>query len=504
MAETSEKRITRNYLDTPSYWREYPDRDVEFVRWYPCDVDYLTADQVFARPKPAGRGGATFYAHIPFCNYLCTSCPYNKFNTRNAIVDRFVAAMQKEIDTYARLPYFRDTELLSGYFGGGTPTTLRPEQLDLLLGRMHERFNVKKGCSITVESTPVDIDPAKIAVMLRHGVDRVSMGVQTFYDPQLRHLGRSPQHTGQRSIDAVHMLMREGIENVCIDLMIGIPGQDMQSWERDLDTLMSLPINSFSIYLYLVLPGSEAFFRIQSGQMPPCPTTEEQDTMYWRLVDKVLSNNYVAVTSNDFGGPLTGEWTRMGVRTWPIAEKNGVLYKGLDTKSFYLTDHLLHSWYECGDMLSLGSGAYGYLNDHMYLNEPDILRYVERCENGELPITMGAHTDPQERMARSLVLGLKLLRVERSDFRRAHGVDLYEVFKERIDLLVARGLLELTDEVLQVTFPKGWFYIDNISKTFYSERNYRLPQPSPQSTDFLRWRKRRVTAAAAPAQPVLA
>jgi oxygen-independent coproporphyrinogen-3 oxidase len=494
MAEPQERKITRNYLDTPSYWREYPDRDVEFVRWYPCDVDYLSPQQVFAAPKEPGRNTATFYIHVPFCNHICTSCPYNKFNTRNSLVDRFLEAVQAEMETYRRLGYFDGVELVSGYVGGGTPTTLRADQLDVLLRAMRDRFNIKKGASLTVESTPVDIDPRKVEALLRNGVDRVSMGVQSFHDPLLRHLGRSASHTGARSIESIEMLIREGIKNVCIDLMIGTPGQTMETWERDVDTLMSLPVNSFSVYLYLVLPGSEAFFRIQSGQMPPCPTTEEQDAMYWRLVDKVLSRNYVAVTYNDFGGPLTQEWIDMGVRTYPIKNEAGKPYKGLDTSSFYLTDHLMHSWYECGDMLSLGSGAYGYLNHHMYLNDPSIEGYIAACTNGRLPITMGCATDTKERMARSLVLGLKLLRVLRKDFVRAHGVDMYEVFKDKIDLLIERGLVELTDEALQVTFPKGWFYIDNVCKTFYSERNHRLPQPSPQSTDFLRWRRRRQTA----------
>lgn len=480
--------ITRNYLDTLSFWREYPERDVEFVRWYPCDVGPLDAQQIFTKQHAQG-GAATFYMHIPFCNHLCTSCPYNKFHTRNQVVERYLQAIKSEIDLYSRQPYFQNVELISGYLGGGTPTTLRAGQLDELLKHLRSRFAIRKGCSLTVESTPVDIDERKLNVLMENGVDRISLGVQTFHDPLIRHLGRSPAHTRERTFKTIEMLKREGMQNICVDLMIGIPGQTMALWEEDLDILMSLPVNSFSIYLYLVLPASDAFFRIQSGQAPVCPSAEEQDRMYWRMVDKVLSNNYLAVTYNDFGGPYTPEWQASGVKTYPITSDPAKPYKGLDTSSFYLTDHLTHSWSECGDMLSFGSGAYGYMNHHMYLNEPNIERYIQMANAGTIPITMGSYTDRTERMARSLVLGLKLLRVKRADFRRAHGVDLYEVFREQIDWLVERELVELTDETLQVTFPKGWFYIDNISKKFYSKQNYRLPQPSPSSTDVLRWRR---------------
>lgn len=482
----SKETITRNFLDTPSYWREYPDRDIEFVRWYPCDVKKLGPEQVFAR-REARPQDSSFYIHIPFCNQVCTSCPYNKFTTRNTLVGQYVEALKKEIDLYSRHPYFKDVKISSGYIGGGTPTTLRAEELDDLLSFFKERFEFTDRCSITIESTPVDIDEKKVDVLLKHGVDRVSMGVQTFHDQLLRFLGRARAHTGESARATIDMLYRNGIENICIDYMIGIPGQTDELWAEDVQTLMEVPVNSFSVYNYLVLPGSEAFFQVQSGITPPCPTTQQADAMYNYFVDKVLSNNYVAVTYNDFGGPLNQDWIDLGVQTYPITPDGSTPYKGLDTSSFYLTDHLSHVWYQCGDLMALGSGAYGFLNHHMYLNEPNIQQYIAHCEAGRQPITMGAYADEHERRCRSLVLGLKLLRVKREDYRRAHGVDLYDYFQEKIDRLIALDLVTLTDDAIQVNYPRGWFYIDNICKTFYSDANYRLPQPSPASTEVLNW-----------------
>ena len=129
----SKESITRNFLDTPSYWREYPDRDIEFVRWYPCNVKFLGPEQVF-RERDAQPQHVSFYMHIPFCNQVCTSCPYNKFNTRNSVVARYLDALKREIDLYARSPYFQGVSLSSGYIGGGTPTTPRAEELGGLLG----------------------------------------------------------------------------------------------------------------------------------------------------------------------------------------------------------------------------------------------------------------------------------------------------------------------------------------------------------------------------------
>jgi oxygen-independent coproporphyrinogen III oxidase len=478
--------ITRNFLDTPSYWREYPDRDIEFVRWYPCDVHLLSPQQVFDHRR-APHQDVSFYMHIPFCNQVCTSCPYNKFNTRNTLVERYIEAIKNEIDTYAKHAYMKGVKVSSGYIGGGTPTTLRAHELDDLLSFFKSRFEFTDRCSITIESTPVDIDERKTEVLLKHGVDRVSLGVQTFNDALLRYLGRARAHTGEKAANTIQMLHRMGMENICLDYMIGIPGQTMKMWEEDVRTLMQLPVNSFSIYNYLVLPGSEAFFGIQSGLTPICPSSQTADQMYWYFLDQVLSNRYVAVTYNDFGGPISKEWDDLGVKTYPIDPEGGKPYMGLDTSTFYLTDHLSHVWYECGDLMALGSGGYGFLNHHMYLNEPNINRYIEQANAGNLTIAMGSYASEHERRCRSLVLGLKLLRVKRADYKRAHGVDLYDIFKDKIDDLIDKDLVSLTDEALQVKFKKGWFYIDNICKTFYSDANYRLPQPSPASTEVLKW-----------------
>lgn len=478
--------ITRNFLDTPSFWREYPERDIEFVRWYPCDVQPLTAEAMYTKQEKFPKT-TSFYVHIPFCNQVCTSCPYNKFNTRNTLVQRYIKALKAEIDMYAKLPYLKDVVFTSGYFGGGTPTTLRAEELDDLLSHMKQRLNFSDDCSITIESTPVDVDQHKLDVLLKHGVNRMSLGVQTFHDPLLRYLGRARAHTGESATKTIELIDRSGLENLCIDYMIGIPGQTHDLWAQDLRTLMDLPVTSFSVYNYAVLPGSEVFFALQSGATPACPSTHEADEMYQYMHTTLMDAGYLALTYNDFIEPMRPEWEARGVKTYPVLPDGSKSYRGLETDTFYLTDHLSQIWGRCGDMVAMGSGAYGYLNNRMYLTEPDLNAYIENCNAGRLPVVMGAYTDEHEQRCRSLVLGLKLLRVKRSVYRERHGVDPYEYFKDKCDDLVAKGLLSVTDEALQVTYPKGWYYIDNICKTFYSDANYRLPQPTSASTEILNW-----------------
>ncbi|MFX4291767.1 coproporphyrinogen-III oxidase family protein [Streptomyces bohaiensis] len=488
-AAASQETITRNFLDTPSFWRQYPDRDIEFVRWYPCNIGPLTPEQMFATVETRPRT-VSFYLHIPFCNQVCTSCPYNKLHTRNTLVTDYIEALKAEILLYSRLGYLDGVTFSSGYLGGGTPTTLRAEQLDDLLGFLRRHLTFTDDYTVTIESTPVDIDQRKIDALLANGVNRVSMGVQTFHDPLLRYLGRARAHTGESALRTIELLDRNGMENICIDFMIGIPGQTPELWAADIETLTSIPVTSFSVYNYAVLPGSEAFFAVQSGITPPCPSTKEADAMYHYMHEELLSRNYLALTYNDFAEPMRPEWEAKGARTFPILPDGSKPYRGLRAETLSLTDHLAQVWGRCGDMVAFGSGAYGYLNNHLYCTEPDIGRYIETVRAGRIPAVMGAYTDEHERRCRSLVLGLKLLRVSRSEYRARHGVDPYAYFTEKIDDLVAKGLLTVTEDTLQVTYPKGWHYIDNISKTFYSEANHRLPQPSSASTEILNWQVR--------------
>jgi len=479
----SESILQRNIGSQFTYWKEYPERDIEFVRWYPCKIEKLGPGTVLDAPQ-SKIDDCVLYLHIPFCTVICTSCPYNKVPTRNDLVEQYLKALRREIETYARNPYFQGVTFTAAAFGGGTPTALRTDQMRELLSWIRGSFNLAKDFQLTVESTPNDIDEQKAEVMLEGGVDRISLGVQSFHDHLLRHLGRARSHTRERALAVIEMLRRIGYKNLGIDYMMGIPGQTWEQWEDDTQVLLQLPVTSFSIYNYLVLPGSEAYFRLQSGAIPPCPNGELVDAMYTYFVDQVLSNDYVAVTHNDFGGPGR-EWVDRGARFFSIPNPGNKPYRGMESAG--LLKQLYHSWYEGGDTLALGSGACGFLNGYMYLNEPKIPQYMEIAGDGRFPYTWGAYVSPEERMHRSLALGLKLLRYRRDDFRRLHGVDLYDVFKDTIDDLLEKELVILDDDALQVTFPKGWHYIDNICKAFYSEENRLLPQPSTVSTEILRW-----------------
>lgn len=469
---------TNNLMNNSNYWREYPERDVEFVRWYPCRIGGLSSEDLFKKRE------SSFYVHIPFCNNVCTSCPYNKFNTRTDMVEKYITALKKEIDLYACELYVQGTKFTSGYFGGGTPTALTAEQLEDLLSYMHEKLNICEDASITMETTPVDITPEKIKVLRNYGINRISIGVQSMSNKMLANIGRN--YDASMAMDALRMLKEAGFKHVCVDLMWGLPGQTKEDWLESIGILAnSNLIDAFSIYQYIVIPTSSLYLKIKRGAMPECPSDAQQEELYWAGVKKFHDCGYKSLTNVDF--VRTTHYEASGeqecIETFSCGERED---DSIIASTTSIAKHITQSWYYGGDMLALGAGAYGYLDNHMYLNEPDLNQYMKKLEEGQLTMVMGTYVSPEERMAKMMVMGLRLLRVYRKDFIDLYGIDMMKVFGDKINTLVEQGLVTINDENIQVTYPKGWYYMENISKTFYTENNKGLPQPNSTSTILLK------------------
>lgn len=468
-------RDTENLVSDINYWREYPDRDVEFVRWYPCRLGRLSPDQLFKKRE------SSFYIHIPFCNNVCTSCPYNKFSASPDIVDRYLHALEEEIALYAEEPYIQQAVFTSGYFGGGTPASLTARQLDSLLSCIYSKLDICKDASITIETTPTDITQDKAHVLKEYGVNRISTGIQSLDNQMLSNIGRN--YSESKVMDSLELVNKAGFKHVCADLMWGLPGQTEEDWLYSISRLASSGlVDAFSIYQYIVIPSSPLYLKIKSGIMPECPGNKKQEELYWKGVEKFQEYGYKALTNVDFVNIPHYKEEGAQIETFRLGDSGGYAIKA---SSASIAKHITQSWYYGKDMLAAGAGAYGYINNTMYLNEPGPDRYIDSIRAGKLPVVMGTYTEPEERMAKMMVMGLRLLRVYRKDFKDIFGTDMMDVFADKIKLLQDRGLVILNNEYIQVTYPKGWYYMENISKTFYTDKNKFLPQPNSISTVLL-------------------
>jgi oxygen-independent coproporphyrinogen-3 oxidase len=425
--------ITTTTTSMP-FWKEYPERDSEWVRQYPTKHVPVNEEEVFTR-KPMG-----VYVHIPFCNRLCFSCPYIKHQTDRDLTRTYLDALKTEITNYAERPYIQDHVITLGYIGGGTPTALTAPQLDDLLGHMFSSFSVEEGADFSIETTPVDISERKATVLLERGIRRISLGVQTFVPEELKNIGRP--NDPEMLKESIRLLRRCGFENINIDLMHGINGQTMESWEHSLDVAIDLGVTCISFYTYMEF----AQISTKRRKLPPVPEKAVVDDMFLFAAEKLSKNGFLGYYGDCFAKP--GHQPKYGET----------------------------SWSEDIPIIPLGPTATGHLRDHWYFNEPDIGRYIQTVMEGRLPISMGKHITKSEAIRRSMVLGVKAGRVNRERFRRIHGVDFMEMFRAEIDDLIEKELITADENGIEVTGPKGWYYLDNISKAFYSPEFRRYPQ----------------------------
>lgn len=286
------KNIPQEMLDF-GFWKEYPERDREYVRWYPCNIKSLSGkeiwEQVYEHDEPL-----SFYLHIPFCNNKCHSCFYTKYNTQPSLTERYLDAIKKEITMYANQPYIRQKTFHSGYFGGGTPTALSEKQLYDLLTHVNKSLTIEKDAGITMETTPREVTKGKIKIMLENGIKRISIGIQSLDDELLTRIGRN--HTAKEAKDAVCVLREEGVKAINVDLMYGLPGETMESWKSTINQLMEMQVDSVSLYSFVVIPFSKIFMKIMNGQLPECPKEETCMEFYNYAVKTLLENNYKATS----------------------------------------------------------------------------------------------------------------------------------------------------------------------------------------------------------------
>lgn len=205
------------------------------------------------------RNMAGLYVHIPFCKSRCIYCDFYS-TTREAEKEAYVTALCREIA--ARKQEFAHTRVRTIYIGGGTPSLLSSEQLNRILSKLHEEYDVAEDAEVTVEMNPEDIDAPRI---WGGSINRVSLGIQTFDEGLLRFLRR--RHSAERAVEAVRNLQQAGIRNISIDLIYGLPGQTMELWERDLDKAFELGVQHLSAYALSYEEGTPLWQMRQQGKV---------------------------------------------------------------------------------------------------------------------------------------------------------------------------------------------------------------------------------------------
>jgi len=240
---------------------------------------------------------AGIYIHIPFCKKLCFYCDfYHIISLKDNTA--FIDALLKE--TSLRKDYLSSEEVSTIYFGGGTPSVFSIEEIGKILDRIKNNFNVNDECEITIELNPDDVNPAYLESLKQHDINRVSLGIQSWRDSDLKMLNR--RHSSAQAVKALEDTLNAGFKNVSIDLIYGIPGMDKKDWESNLDFSFSFGIKHLSAYHLTFEKGTVFGKMLEKGDMSEIDE-DDSNAQFNSLIEKAESAGFIQYEISNFGKP---------------------------------------------------------------------------------------------------------------------------------------------------------------------------------------------------------
>jgi oxygen-independent coproporphyrinogen-3 oxidase len=240
---------------------------------------------------------AGIYIHIPFCKKLCFYCDfYHVISPENN--SSFIDALLKEASL--RKDYLENEAVSTIYLGGGTPSVFSIKDLETILNHINKEFRVAEDCEITIELNPDDIQPAYLEGLKNHNINRISLGVQSWRDSDLKMLNR--RHDSKQAVAALKEILNAGFSNVTIDLIYGIPGMGLKEWESNLDSSFSFDIKHLSAYHLTIEPGTVFGKMLEKGTISEI---DENDSaaQFNLLIEKAESEGFIQYEISNFGKP---------------------------------------------------------------------------------------------------------------------------------------------------------------------------------------------------------
>ena len=403
---------------------------------------------------------SAIYIHIPFCKRRCSYCDFITYAHLQALLPAYVQSLVKEIEG----SMFEVEPVETLYFGGGTPSLLSLDQLGAILGAVRARFGVADGAEVTLEANPGTVDGDYFSQVRNLGVNRLSMGVQSFNDQELRVLGRI--HNSWQALESFQAAGRAGFDNISLDFIFGLPGQDMAGWQENLKKIAWLKPEHLSIYSLIL----------------------ESGTLLNRWVEKGL----VDLPDEDLVADMFEE---------TISYLDQLGYRHYEISSWALNEKMesRHNkvYWKAQDYLGFGAGAVGNVGGLRWRNTENVRDYILKLNhNARRHIGDGAEksqeipalVDPnlitgllamieteklsqQDQMQEMMLLGLRMTYegVSISAFQDRFGVDYRQVFKDEILDLLKKDLVkwvDFEDGAHLVMTKRGVFLGNRVFQTF--------------------------------------
>lgn len=367
---------------------------------------------------------AGLYIHIPFCTKRCLYCDFFS-NTEMKYKEPYLSAVIRELEL--RKDYLEGEPVETIYFGGGTPSQLQAADFSRIFEAIHRLFDVSPCAEITLEANPDDMTPGYVAGLQTLPFNRVSMGVQSFKEEDLRFLNR--RHNREQALLAVDLCKKNGLENISVDLIYGLPGQTLEEWKQNLDTVIRLDIPHISAYHLIYEEGTALYKLKEAGKITPVDE-DLSVALFTSLIDQLTANGYLHYEISNFARP--GMLSRHNSSYW-IGKK----------------------------YLGIGPSAHSYNGQNRQWNISSLPGYLQAINKG-VPNIEIENLDINTRYNDFIITGLRTMwGIKFNEIQQQFGKDKLIYCQKQAAPYLKQGLLIEKDDTLTLS-RNGIFISDSI------------------------------------------
>ncbi|HBE16875.1 MAG TPA: coproporphyrinogen III oxidase [Cyanobacteria bacterium UBA11149] len=373
----------------------------------------------------------SLYLHIPFCTQRCAFCYYKTVDLKERPeVEGYVDALCQEIKMVAEGFQLSNRPIHAVYIGGGTPSLLKEHQFVKIVEALTENFkffNEKK--QFSVEAEPLTVSRSKMATLVKLGVNRLSMGIQSFVDEIIKLSGRG--HDEKQAYRAIDIAQQEGNGkwNINIDLLSGLTGETDETWQKSLDCAIATGVESITVYKMEAFANTQVFKEGIREEILQLPSEEQELKFMKQAMEKFAQANYLP-------------WSFF------TYTKNGI-----DRSEYTM------SIWRSTDFYGFGVSAFGCLDYSLLQNTSDMEKYIATVARNEIPLARGYTCTSLDKMVREVLLGMKLLHLDLDEFKQRYGFNLKKLCASIIADLELDGLISVSENAIDLT-SKGMLYGD--------------------------------------------
>ncbi|MCI7146079.1 MAG: radical SAM family heme chaperone HemW [Clostridiales bacterium] len=358
------------------------------------------------------------YVHVPFCVRKCAYCDFLSFACREeAVLTEYAKALSRDIALKGELKPYRTTDTV--YIGGGTPSLLSPADINLIMESVYYNFNVADDAEITIEANPATLNEEKLRAYRAAGINRISIGVQSFDNTVLNRLGRI--HDKNDALNAIRLAQKAGFDNISIDLMFAIPGQTEKMWRDTVRQAIFTGVSHISLYSLQIEENTPMWDMVEAGTITPTEAEADRE-MYHMALDMMRGAGYYQYEISNAAVP--GRESRHNLKYWSYQEYIGA-----------------------------GTGASSFVDGRRYCNYSKMLTYLDAVKKGR-PTGDAEQADEfstREEMGIYVFTGLrKVAGIDMRDFEEVFGMDFFSVYDPEI-IRKYKGYMEYDGSVLKLT-----------------------------------------------------